>query len=105
MRVAVFLLFLLYGTLLGTWTARIPAVKQHLGLTDGRLSLALLGFAAGAVVGMQVARGLVDRFGSRGGMVPPAGAGAGGLGLPGPPPHPRPPAAALFPFRGVHRTL
>jgi predicted MFS family arabinose efflux permease len=57
-------LFALYGTILGTWTARIPAVKQGLRLSDGQLSVGLLAFAAGAITGMQLAGRLVDRFGS-----------------------------------------
>jgi hypothetical protein len=42
-RVAVSLLFLLFGMAIGTWTARIPTIKADLGLTDGQLSVALLG--------------------------------------------------------------
>jgi len=71
-RIATALLFLLYGTLIGTWTARIPAVKQQLDLTDGRLSIALVGLALGAVTGMQLAGRLVDRYGSRQIMIPAA---------------------------------
>jgi predicted MFS family arabinose efflux permease len=71
-RIATALLFLLYGSLIGTWTARIPAVKAELGLSDGRLSVALLGLALGAVTGMQVAGRLVDGFGSRRVMIPVA---------------------------------
>ncbi|MGW4942619.1 MFS transporter [Actinoplanes sp. NPDC004185] len=71
-RIAAALLFLLYGTLIGTWTARIPAVKQHLGLSDGRLSIALIGLALGAVTGMQLSGRLVDRYGSRRIMIPAA---------------------------------
>jgi len=63
-RIATSALFLLFGTALGAWTARIPAIKRDLGLTDGSLSLALLAFALGAIIGMQLAGRLVDRLGS-----------------------------------------
>jgi len=69
-RAAVTVFFLLYGVILGTWTARIPAVKHRLGLGDTQLSIGLLAFAAGAILGMQPAGRLVDRFGSRTVMVP-----------------------------------
>lgn len=69
-RVAVSLLFLLYGTILGAWTARIPAVKGRLRLTDGQLSIGLLAFAAGAILGMQLSGRLVDRYRSSAVMVP-----------------------------------
>ncbi|GAA4531462.1 MFS transporter [Nonomuraea ferruginea] len=71
-RVAVYLLFLLAGAAIGTWTARIPAIKQDLGLGEGELSLALLGLAAGAMAGMQAVGRLVDRFGSARVMIPAA---------------------------------
>jgi MFS family permease len=71
-RIAAALLFLLYGTLIGTWTARIPAVKAQLELSDGRLSIALVGLALGAVTGMQLSGRLVDRYGSRRIMLPAA---------------------------------
>ena len=75
-RLACSLLFLCYGTVLGTWTSRIPAVRHGLGLSDTALSAALMAFAAGAVVGMQLAGALVDRRGSRQVMVPAAAADA-----------------------------
>lgn len=104
-RVAAGLLFLLYGTTLGTWTARIPAIKHGLGLTDGQLSIALLAFAAGAITGMQAIGRLVDRYGSTRLMIPAAAADglllvlpayAGGLPTL---------AASLFLFGAVHGTL
>jgi fucose permease len=104
-RVATSVLFLLFGTALGTWTSRIPAVQQHLGLSDGRLSIALLAFALGAIVGMLLVGRLVDRYGSTRVMVPTA-LGEGALLVP--------PAfapnlavlvAALFVFGSVHGTL
>ncbi|MCG5214775.1 MFS transporter [Streptosporangium sp. KLBMP 9127] len=63
-RVAVSLLFLLAGMAIGTWTARLPAIKSGLGLSDGLLSVGLLGIAAGAIAGMQVVGPLVDRYGA-----------------------------------------
>jgi MFS family permease len=66
------LAFLLFGTALGVWTARIPAVKEKLGLSDGRLSFALLAFAAGCIVGMAVLGRLADRFGSSRVLIPSA---------------------------------
>ncbi|GAB7051076.1 MFS transporter [Catenuloplanes indicus] len=104
-RFATALLFLLYGTLLGVWTARIPAIKERLGLTDGLLSLALLALAAGAITGMQAAGPLVDRFGTRRVLTPVAVADgfllipvalAPSLGTL---------AVALFAFGVVHGTL
>jgi len=75
-RVGCALLFLAYGTILGTWTSRIPAIRHGLGLSDTALSLALLAFAAGAIAGMQSAGKLVDRHGSRRVMIPAAGGDA-----------------------------
>jgi fucose permease len=104
-RVATSLLFLLYGTILGTWTARIPAIKHRLDLSDAQLSIALLAFAAGAITGMQIIGRLVDRYGSTRIMVPAAAldglllilpAYAGGLVTLG---------AGLFLFGAVHGTL
>ncbi|MEU4625366.1 MFS transporter [Actinoplanes sp. NPDC023801] len=104
-RIATSLVFLLFGTALGVWTARIPAVKENLGLSDGRLSLALLAFAAGCITGMAVLGRLTDRFGSSRVLVPAAllegvllvpPALAGGLTAL---------CAALFVFGAVHGTL
>jgi fucose permease len=104
-RVATSLLFLLFGTALGTWTSRIPAVKAGLGLSDGRLSIALLAFAVGAIVGMVGLGRLVDRFGSTRIMVPTA-LGEGVLLVPPAyAPNLATLAVALFMFGAVHGTL
>src|SRR5882724_11475891 len=104
-RAATSLLFLLFGTALGTWTSRIPAVKTRLGLSDGSLSIALLAFALGAIVGMVVLGRLVDRFSSTSVMVPMAVA-EGVLLVPAAyVPSLVTLAAALFVFGAVHGTL
>ncbi|BCJ48219.1 MFS transporter [Actinoplanes ianthinogenes] len=63
-RIATSLAFLLFGTALGVWTARLPAVKEKLGLSDGRLTFVLLAFAAGCLLGLAVLGRLSDRVGS-----------------------------------------
>jgi MFS family permease len=62
-RIAGAVMFACYGIVLGTWTARIPAIKSGLQLGDGMLGVALLGFAVGAITGMQGIGRLVDRYG------------------------------------------
>ncbi|GIH97896.1 MFS transporter [Planobispora siamensis] len=104
-RVAVYLLFLLSGTAIGTWTARIPTIKQDLGLGDGQLSIGLLGIAAGAITGMQVVGRLVDRFGSVKVMLPMAFAQGVVLVLPALAPNLVTLTLALFAFGAVHGTL
>jgi MFS family permease len=99
------LLFLLFGMALGTWTARIPAVKGHLHLSDGQLSLALLAFAVGAIVGMAFLGRLVDRAGSTAVMVPTAFAEGVLLVPPAYMPSLVTLALALMVFGMVHGTL
>ncbi|MEV0846480.1 MFS transporter [Streptomyces sp. NPDC049954] len=71
-RTATSVMFLLFGAALGVWTSRIPDVKNRLDLSDGLLSVALLAFSAGAIVGMLVLGRLADRLGSNKVMVPTA---------------------------------
>ncbi|MEV4342893.1 MFS transporter [Actinoplanes sp. NPDC049596] len=104
-RVAASAAFLGFGTALGVWTARIPAVKSDLGLSDGRLSVALLAFAGGCIAGMALIGRLSDRFGSSRVLVPamvlegilliPPGFAGGLVAL----------SVALFLFGATHGTL
>ena len=64
-RSAVSAVFFLTGAGTANWAVRIPAVQSHLGLSEGRLGIALLGVSAGALVAMPVAGRLVARHGSR----------------------------------------
>ncbi|WP_433258917.1 MFS transporter [Streptosporangium sp. CA-135522] len=104
-RIAVCLLFLLSGMAIGTWTARIPSIKQALELSDGRLSIGLLGIAAGAIAGMQAVGRLVDRHGSVKVMLPMAFAQSVVLILPAYMPNLVTLAISLFAFGVVHGTL
>jgi MFS family permease len=56
--------FVVLGLADGVWLARIPAVKQHLGLSDGLLGVALLASPVGLVIIAAFADRLIDRFGS-----------------------------------------
>jgi Major Facilitator Superfamily len=64
-RRGVALTFLLTGVVFGTWSARLPAIKQVLDLSEGGLGVAFMGLNAGAVVGLQLGGALVPRTGSR----------------------------------------
>jgi fucose permease len=64
-RAAVTTVFAVHGFLFASWTAHIPQVKAHLGLSNASLGLALLGAPAGSVSAMLVAAYLLPRFGSR----------------------------------------
>jgi predicted MFS family arabinose efflux permease len=56
-------IFLGNGLGIGAWAASIPLLKTRLHLSDGALSLVLLGFAAGAVLAMPLAGRLAPRLG------------------------------------------
>jgi MFS family permease len=71
-RIAICLAFGVAGATLGAWTARIPAVQQHLLLSDGQLSVALLALATGGLIGMRTSGRFVDRYGHAAVMVPAA---------------------------------
>src|SRR3954452_10026431 len=64
-RRAVTVIFLLNGALIGSWAGRIPAVKEHLGLGEAELGLALGLVALGALVAMPVSGWMSARGGSR----------------------------------------
>src|SRR5262245_39681689 len=64
-RLAVAVIFCLNGLALANWIARIPDVKQQLGLSDQLLGLVLLCVAAGALVAQPTVGWLIGRLGSR----------------------------------------
>lgn len=64
-RVAVAAAFFANGAAFASWAPRIPDVKRALGLSDGALGLALLGVAAGALLGTAAAGRWCAATGSR----------------------------------------
>ena len=64
-RIAVTAVFVAHGLLFAAWTAHIPEVKAHLGLTDGTLGFALLGAPIGSVLATIASSWLLPRAGSR----------------------------------------
>ena len=55
-RRAVSVAFLAFGAASGSWVPRLPAVKDHLHITDAQVGYALVLFAVGAVLGATIAR-------------------------------------------------
>ncbi|MEI5521213.1 MFS transporter [Streptomyces brasiliscabiei] len=70
-RVATYVYFVLYGTLLGTWVVHIPAIEERVGISHAALGGLLVVLGVGAFTGMQVAGPLTDRLGTR--VVVPVG--------------------------------
>ena len=64
-RAAVIAVFVSHGLLFASWTAHIPQVKDHLGLSDATLGFALLGAPIGSVAAMLVVARALPRFGSK----------------------------------------
>ena len=64
-RAATVAVFFSHGLLFASWTAHIPQVKDHAGLSVGALGLALLGAPVGSVVAMLASARLLPRLGSR----------------------------------------
>lgn len=63
-RVAVFCLFASFGIVIATWAVHLPSVKDVTGISTSLLGAILLILGAGALIGMQVAGALIDKFGS-----------------------------------------
>lgn len=64
-RVAVIAVFFVHGFLFASWTAHIPQLKEHLGLSNGQLGFALIGAPIGSILAMVLAARLLSKAGSR----------------------------------------
>lgn len=62
-RVAIFGYFFVLGVATATWAARLPAIKESLHLSDGRLGLALFAVPAGSVLTLALSGRIADAFG------------------------------------------
>jgi MFS family permease len=64
-RSAVTAIFFLNGLIFGAWAARIPAVRDRVGLSDGELGIVLACAAIGSIIAMPIAGSRAARIGSR----------------------------------------
>lgn len=64
-RRSTFAIFALNGFMLGIWVVHIPEIRDRTGASTAVLGYLLLLLGGAALVGMQVAGRLIDRFGSR----------------------------------------
>lgn len=68
-RNAVFAAFFVAGLGLASWMARVPAVRDGLGLDTAQVGLLIFGLSAGSVIGLLIAAGLLSRLGARRAML------------------------------------
>ena len=63
-RIAIFGYFFVLGAATATWSARLPAIKASLHLSDGRMGLALFAVPAGSVLTLALSGRIADAFGA-----------------------------------------
>ncbi len=63
-RNGVAVVFALNGLAVATWFSRVPAIRDELGLSPGRLGLVLLAMSAGAILAMPTAGLVTQRLGA-----------------------------------------
>ncbi|MEV6306117.1 MFS transporter [Actinoplanes sp. NPDC051861] len=62
---AVYISFIFLGVAMASFAARIPQIRDELGLTPSQLGLVLLSIAVGSITSLPLAGHIVGRFGSR----------------------------------------
>lgn len=82
-RNAVFVIFILSGLSLSTWVARVPGVRDGLGLDTAQVGLLILGMSIGAILGLVASAPLLAKAGPHRGMVIALGIVAVGMLLVG----------------------
>ncbi|PRY18408.1 MFS transporter [Kineococcus rhizosphaerae] len=73
-RVAVVVLFVVAGAVMGGWSGRIPTVKADLGLSDAQWGLVALAMPLGSLVALLVLTRVIGRTGARALALPGAAA-------------------------------
>lgn len=64
-RNAVFVTFALNGFGISAWVARIPSVRDHLGITVAQVGILIFGVSVGSVIGLVLASHIVHWLGGR----------------------------------------
>ena len=85
-RNGIFAIFAACGIGIASWMARMPAVKESLGISTADVGVLIFGIAAGSITGLLASSHLIDRFGARPVMgicllVGPLGLAVAGLGV------------------------
>ena len=68
-RAAVFAIFLASGLSISTWAARVPNIKDAVGVDNAQLGLMLLGGGVASILGVTLSSLVMVRFGVRSGML------------------------------------
>jgi MFS family permease len=68
-RTAIFAIFLASGLSIATWAARVPDIKQEIGVDNAQLGLMLLAGGVASILGVTVSSVVLARFGARRGML------------------------------------
>jgi fucose permease len=64
-RNAIFVIFAICGIALASWAARLPAVRDALGVSLEQIGVLIFGIAAGSILGLLASSHVIARFGTR----------------------------------------
>lgn len=67
-RNAVFAIFAASGLSIATWAARVPSIKEDLGIENREIGLALLAMGIASILGLSASSVVIARVGTRTGM-------------------------------------
>lgn len=64
-RIAIAVFFFIAGLCFASWASRIPDIKHHLGLSDGKLGLILFAMPVGTMLALPFTGWVISKLGSR----------------------------------------